>query len=294
MSFESWMGAVDPKVKGSWNLHSQLPQQSLDFFVLLSSIAGVFGSAGQANYAAGNTYLDALAHYRVSHGQPGVAIDLGAMKGEGFLAENDEFVHRWAGPGYFIQVSPEELYALLDHYCAQKNDKSPMVPAHDATQSIIGFEIPSNLLSRGIEDPRWMRQPLFSHLYQISGTADANSVDAEALLTPVSPSAQLGSAESMAAAGMIVATMLLRKVSRAFSILEDQMDVSESLRLYGVDSLVALELRNWFAKELSVDIAIFDLLSGTTFVDIGLIAANRTPFCQKLRNKKTETEVAGI
>lgn len=63
------------------------------------------------------------------------------------------------------------------------------------------------------------------------------------------------------AAGMIVAIMLLRKLSRAFSILEEQLDVSEPLYLHGVDSLVALELRNWFAKEFTVDVEIFDLLS---------------------------------
>ncbi|KAF4631033.1 hypothetical protein G7Y89_g7101 [Cudoniella acicularis] len=294
MPFESWQAAIAPKVQGTWNLHSQLPQTGLDFFVLLSSISGVLGSAGQANYAAGNSYLDALARFRIAHGQPAIAIDLGIMKGDGFLAENEEFLQRWIGPtkGYFVQVSPEELFALLDHYCAKNIDNinATVAPVHTTSQTIIGVDIPANLRSRGIEEPWWMRQPLLSHLYQIPATVNNMDSDMDAgaasASTSVSLPTQLSSAESLAVAAMLVATMLLRKLSRAFSISEEQMDVSDPLRLHGVDSLVALELRNWFAKEFSVDVAIFDLLSGATFTEMGMMVASRSPFCQVIREKE--------
>ena len=61
MSLEDFQIAVKPKVQGSWNLHTLLPSD-LDFFVLLSSGAGVTGNRGQANYCMGNTYQDALAN----------------------------------------------------------------------------------------------------------------------------------------------------------------------------------------------------------------------------------------
>jgi len=52
MTHDQYVGAIRPKVQGSWNLHENLPK-NLDFFVLLSSSAGIAGSRGQANYAAG-------------------------------------------------------------------------------------------------------------------------------------------------------------------------------------------------------------------------------------------------
>ena len=52
------MGAIRPKVNGSWNLHQYLPKD-LDFFVMLSSSAGIAGARGQGNYAAG-VYNDSL------------------------------------------------------------------------------------------------------------------------------------------------------------------------------------------------------------------------------------------
>src|SRR5262249_47836909 len=56
--------AMAPKVMGAWHLHALTADIPLDFFVLFSSIASTVGNAGQANYVAGNAFLDALSYYR--------------------------------------------------------------------------------------------------------------------------------------------------------------------------------------------------------------------------------------
>ncbi|KAI8317779.1 Reducing polyketide synthase DEP5 [Colletotrichum sp. SAR11_240] len=60
MTYDEWRACIEPKIQGTENLHKALAQSSLDFFVLFSSIGGLVGNIGQANYNAANTYLDAF------------------------------------------------------------------------------------------------------------------------------------------------------------------------------------------------------------------------------------------
>jgi NAD(P)-dependent dehydrogenase (short-subunit alcohol dehydrogenase family) len=65
-SWERFVRVMTPKVDGAWNLHQATRHLSLDWFVLFSSASSLFGAAGQGNYAAGNAFLDALAHYYIA------------------------------------------------------------------------------------------------------------------------------------------------------------------------------------------------------------------------------------
>ncbi len=78
---------MNPKVKGAWNLHTLTEELSLDFFVLFSSETSLLGSAGQANYAAANAFLDGLAHYRLALGLPALSINWSSWAEAGMAAQ---------------------------------------------------------------------------------------------------------------------------------------------------------------------------------------------------------------
>jgi len=84
---EGFEAILDPKVRGSWVLHELTRHLALDFFVLFSSIAAVWGAKGQGYYAAANHFLDAFAHYRRGLGLPALSVNWGPWAGAGMATE---------------------------------------------------------------------------------------------------------------------------------------------------------------------------------------------------------------
>ncbi|KAI4123546.1 MAG: hypothetical protein LQ338_005219 [Usnochroma carphineum] len=266
MTFSDWQASTNPKIKGSWNLHHQLPK-GLDFFVLLSSVCGIIGNSGQANYAAGNTYQDSVARHRVCLGEKAISLDLGVMLSEGFVAANEDIMKHLTRHGDLFPLSLDHLFAQLDYYC---NPALPvLVP--DRSQLVTGVGIPF-----GVHVP-WVDRPLFRHLHQAECRREclpSTAATAQAIDFP-SAFEKAGSAEE---AEGILMQALVRKLAKILSMPMEEIDVSKPMHAYGVDSLVGVELRNWFAKELGADLAIFEILGGATFAVLAKTAAEKSIF----------------
>jgi acyl transferase domain-containing protein/protein-L-isoaspartate O-methyltransferase/acyl carrier protein len=90
-----------PKVSGGWNLHLHSRDLPLDFFVLFSSAASFLGPIGLGNYTAANSFLDALAYHRKSHGLPALSIDWGPWKRVGMAeAVGEKRESQWSVGGF--------------------------------------------------------------------------------------------------------------------------------------------------------------------------------------------------
>lgn len=267
MSYESWIASLEPKITGSWNLHQQLPRD-LDFFILFASVSGIIGSQGQSNYAVGNTFQDGLAKYRLSQGEKAISLDLGILTGDGYLAQNQDALMRFIKIKQMLPIAEHEVLALLEHFC----DKSlPLNPSQ--SQIVVGLDLPADIINRGMEPSSWTHEPMFSNLHQMTSSA-TDSVNNASSSGPTLASRVLAST-SLSEATDVLARGLAERLTTIFSMSQDGFDLNQPLHTYGVDSLIAVELRNWFLKTLKVDLAIFEISGGATAVTLGRTAAEK-------------------
>jgi NADPH:quinone reductase-like Zn-dependent oxidoreductase/acyl carrier protein len=114
LDVERLRAVLAPKVDGAWRLHEETRNRELDFFVLFSSISAWLGTVGQANYAAANAFLDALAEVRVRAGRPALAVNWGAIGDVGYLARNPRVREHLAQTAGMQALSAVESLTWLD------------------------------------------------------------------------------------------------------------------------------------------------------------------------------------
>ncbi|KAF9893069.1 hypothetical protein FE257_012480 [Aspergillus nanangensis] len=235
MSHENWQTAVRPKVQGSWNLHQYLPQ-GLDFFIMLSSLNGITGIQGQPNYAVGNTFQDALAHYRVSQGQNGTSLDIGLITFTGRVARDAKLLAKVLASYPQEPVTEPQFHATLDSYC------NPAAARHMGLtcQPSVGINPREGAASRQY----WLDKPLLQYLALKDSSQDNQKTQGQG----IDLAGALQQAHSLAEAADHVTKALSSKLSTTLSIDVGELEADKPLHQYGVDSLVAVEIRTWFTR----------------------------------------------
>ena len=259
MTLEDYYAAVRPKVQGSWNLHEQFSGQELDFFVMLSSLAGIVGYASQCNYSAGGTYQDALARYRVVNGLPAVSIDLGVVKSVGYVAENDGTAERLKKTGHTV-LSEEDVLAAVES----------AIISPPSAQLMLG-------LNTG-PGPHWEDSPMardsrftsLKYRQSAQNAATANKAGSTDL------GGQIATAATFDEAVEIIVRGITKKLTDIFMIAEAEVSPSMALSDYGVDSLVAVELRNMLALRAGSETSIFDIMQSTSITALATMVASKS------------------
>ncbi|USP78512.1 polyketide synthase PKS9 [Curvularia clavata] len=251
MSVEKWHESLAPKVDGSWNLHQLLPE-NLDFFVMLSSSTGVLGSFGQSNYTVGNTYQDTLAAHRMRHGQRAHTLALSMVTGVGFVAQNEQVQALLRVRGMLEEVSMQDIFDLLRFCC----DPSRVDASTVGSQIITPLTLPADLRAMGIVAPLGSTRPIYHYLDTLPARVSSN-IDAD----KSRPSHLLSEAKSLAHATDIIVEAIQSQLSSLLVVSKDDIDSQKAIYRYGVDSLVAVEMRNWFSKAVGADVSTADIMS---------------------------------
>ncbi|MCE6999009.1 SDR family NAD(P)-dependent oxidoreductase [Saccharothrix sp. S26] len=215
-----------PKVDGAWNLHTLTAEDDLAAFVLFSSVSGIVGMAGQGNYAAANTYLDALAAHRAAAGLAATSLAWGlwGAEAEGMGATlSDADVQRWVRSGV-LPLTPAQGLAMFDE--ALRSADPLLVPA--ALDLAAGGERPR--LWHGLVRPKRVERRATPDGWAARIAALPEAERAPAVLELVRNTAALALGHTSGAAV---------EPSRAF---KDQ----------GFDSLTSVELRNQLSAATGV------------------------------------------
>ena len=240
---EAAMSAVlRPKAKGGWLLNRLLENAPLDFFVMFSSAGSVLGQPGQGNYAAANAFLDALAHHRRSQSLPALSIDWGAWAGEGFAASvgGKKLAARLALLG-IGSLAPAPALDLLGRLLGRSTTQIVAVPV-DWKQYRENY-------------PEGISSPLLSEL-----------ANAAAAATP--RVGRPGERRDALFAALpferekLLRTYLIEQVSRVLGVPASKLDVLQPLSNLGMDSLMAVELKNRIAVDLGINVPIAKFLQG--------------------------------
>ncbi|RDL31344.1 Uncharacterized protein BP5553_09553 [Venustampulla echinocandica] len=278
MKFEDYAEVVKPKVAGAWNLHNSLLKSDLDFFITLSSAAGIIGNRGQAAYSAASTFMDAFTQYRIGMGLPATTIDLAAVSDVGYLAENLEMQALVMGSMGSEGIDEMELHALM---AAAIGGKMSSCRNHCITGLDIGPAFPATT---------WISDSKFSRIR--SSLVTEHGVAPEKLA--ISLGYEVAQAQSLTEVEQIIYRGLAVKISEILMVPLDDIQERKPISAYGLDSLVAVEIRNWIARELDVNLQVLEMLSsGSLMVLCQTILKKSSLVNQKLFSGEGEKGVGG-
>jgi acyl transferase domain-containing protein/acyl carrier protein len=221
-NWERFERVMTPKVQGAWNLHTLTQNQPLDFFVLFSSVASLLGNPGQANHAAANAVLDALAYYRRAMGLPGLSINWGPWATVGAAAQ------RQVGEQLEVKgmgtIAPQQGLDVLEQLFSQPFVQVGVIPIN---WSQFTKRLPVS--------------PFFRNFTEISERAAVPQAEfRQQLEAATAPQRQ-----------ELLVTHVLSQVAKVLGLNPSHINIQQGFFALGMDSLTSVELRNYLQSSLT-------------------------------------------
>lgn len=261
MTIEDYHTTLSSKVDGTLHLHNVANDQGieLDFFTLLSSISGVVGQKGQANYSAANVFMDSFANYRNALGLRANSVNLGVIEDVGYVAEQGGMTQhfddkQWTG------INETVLRKILDFSILQQ--VSPL-NEDSRSQLITGIPVPQP------EDSELARDARFSSLFipQDENAAGASSTKSDIGREVQAFTMLLKSGAENAALLAPVIDIVNKQFTKTLR-LSEPIEPAKALSAYGLDSLASVELRNWVRLELKAELTTLEINTSPSLITL--------------------------
>ncbi|KAF2678702.1 hypothetical protein K458DRAFT_435696 [Lentithecium fluviatile CBS 122367] len=275
MSGDTMRRVLAPKIDGSKNLDEVFYDVDLDFFILFSSVVCIYGNAGQANYSAANGFLNALARQRRERGLAASSIALGMVAGIGH-AENagqavqEQLVKKVGLP----PVSETDLHQIFA--------ETIVAGTRGLEDAVVTAGLRAIIDDEDLRGP-WFSNPYFSHMIieSKSATSGSDGQDKKAAL-PVSQ--QLAMAATKEEALAVLQDCFATRLRAMLQLGDQKIEHDAPLLELGIDSLVAVEVRSWFLKELKADIPVLKIVGGASLSEL----------CERALEKLPEKLIASV
>ncbi|KAL6232485.1 hypothetical protein BDW75DRAFT_242951 [Aspergillus navahoensis] len=265
MAVDDLQKVLNPKVAGTAHLDELFSTPTLDFFVLFSSLASIVGNRGQSNYGAANLFMTSVAAKRKKQGLVGSVLDIGMVLGIGYVSQTGIYESTLRKFNY-MPISEPKFHVMFTEAIVAGRPEHKEAPA----EIITGLHRIAESAHGSGNQAFWSGNPRFSHY-----TLREDAGPERATTAVVALKRQLAEVEDLAEATQVVSDGFRAKLGRVLQVAPEQINPAQPLINLGVDSLMAVEVRSWFLKEIDVDVPVLRILGGASPLDLCQDAAER-------------------
>ncbi|ROW03680.1 hypothetical protein VMCG_05341 [Cytospora schulzeri] len=256
MDNNTWERVMRPKTVGSKNLDAVFDDEKLEFFIMTSSFAAPGGHAGQSNYAAANMYMNGLAVNRRRRGLAGSVLNIGVIYGLGLLAREKQGIYTGLEKEGYPPISERDIHHMF-------------LEAIVAGRPVPGqiMDLTTGLARYHINDPNplhWHRDRRFCH-FTVDDDVDDGGSDKDSGAKQLVKEL-IGGANTVQGVLDIVVEHFCRYLEVAHQLPGVTRD--NSIVELGLDSLAAVEIRNWFYKSVGRDVAVMKIVGSSSILSL--------------------------
>jgi len=226
-----------------------------------------------------------MARHRRSQGLKGTSIDLGIVEDIGFASDKG-VVRNFLTKGAAIWLTSADVLTMIAAAIAESLSSDTSSPQFvDNAEAVVGLATGGLIKAGGHDDPYWFHEARFASVRvhdtqaQLQGNNNNNSANQDTgsgAGTREDIRVALAAAKNEEEAAAVALGALKRKLARAMMMDEVDLDPENPANAYGIDSLVAVEIRSWVFKELRSEVSVFEILSNASLTSLAGIIAGRS------------------